>query len=679
MLYFLSEPKLYALIIGINDYPVLKPLRGAVADADQMSSFLNSDLKVPLDHIINLRNHAASREAILRTFRRLQADPRIKKGDPVVIYFAGHGGSTNAPEGWRTLFGVPGSAGPVNCITDQEIAKLLNDLAAAKGDNITVIFDSCHSASGSRADEPEKTTSRIARSAEILFDIPCDINNTDLLPTFLAGMREARSIELPLCTNQASHIHLAACGSSEKAWEEDGRGVFTTALLEAFRTIGIDKITYHNLIKSLPSLHNQSPHCYGVNKSRTLFNSHAPLRKMPFLPVTLEKGSLILQAGAASGITSKSVWEVYESATDDSLLYGNFCAEGPTTSTTILEPENKDGRLQSSHESPNQLGHQVRMYARQLRAGEANELLVWFSPKAELLIFPKTGLPQNAVRPEGYEVGYIAHLSRDAANVIVDVSPSYLLGANEPQVTFQLRGSLAIQCTVSNIKQRKPVRQDEVETVLFALAKWSWHLRRTNSSMNTTFPTLETYPKVLVEMLKVAEKPKSRGASRLLANSCRFLSGPYTNLNTDGVVNLIVQDTDLYGFKLINVMNVPLYVRMFYFDTTDFSIGDMFGHSTSNSRADPDLPARGEILIGDGGDGGAPFKFSVAPDSQVELAYIKVFWSTDPLELDNLEQRSAFELEPGYRSRKVTRGGVVKDWGSVVLKLVLRAPPKGSV
>lgn len=151
MLYFLSEPKLYALIIGINDYPVLKPLRGAVADADQMSSFLNSDLKVPLDHIINLRNHAASREAILRTFRRLQADPRIKKGDPVVIYFAGHGGSTNAPEGWRTLFGVseiqvifpcnygvqvPGSAGPVNCITDQEIAKLLNDLAAAKGDNI---------------------------------------------------------------------------------------------------------------------------------------------------------------------------------------------------------------------------------------------------------------------------------------------------------------------------------------------------------------------------------------------------------------------------------------------------------------------------------------------------------------------------------------------------------------
>lgn len=105
----------------------------------------------------------------------------------------------------------------------------------------------------------------------------------------------------------------------------------------------------------------------------------------------------------------------------------------------------------------------------------------------------------------------------------------------------------------------------------------------------------------------------------------------------------------------------------------------MFGHSTSNSRADPDLPARGEILIGDGGDGGAPFKFSVAPDSQVELAYIKVFWSTDPLELDNLEQRSAFELEPGYRSRKVTRGGVVKDWGSVVLKLVLRAPPKGSV
>jgi hypothetical protein len=104
----------------------------------------------------------------------------------------------------------------------------------------------------------------------------------------------------------------------------------------------------------------------------------------------------------------------------------------------------------------------------------------------------------------------------------------------------------------------------------------------------------------------------------------------------------------------------------------------MFGHSSSNSRADPELPARGQLMIGDGGDGGQPLPFSLNPGEKLEMGYMKVFWSTDPLELDNLEQGSAFDIKLHRRgeSRKVQKSTTtaVKDWGTILLTLVQRAP-----
>jgi hypothetical protein len=113
--------------------------------------FLTSDLHVPSDHIINLRNNDASRQGIIQGFQKLRDDPRIQKGDPILIYYAGHGGLSKAPEEWKARCGAnevqvifsfdygiedQGSAMPINCIPDQTIAALLNELAAVKGDNI---------------------------------------------------------------------------------------------------------------------------------------------------------------------------------------------------------------------------------------------------------------------------------------------------------------------------------------------------------------------------------------------------------------------------------------------------------------------------------------------------------------------------------------------------------------
>lgn len=146
-----SDSKLFAVIIGVNKYTKITPLTGAVADADSVSDFLTTDLKVPSSHIINLRDESASRDAIVKALRSLKDDERIHKGDPILIYYAGHGGLKKASDEWKARHSADemqvifpcdyntetsGSKEVVNCIPDRTIAVVLNELAAAKGDNL---------------------------------------------------------------------------------------------------------------------------------------------------------------------------------------------------------------------------------------------------------------------------------------------------------------------------------------------------------------------------------------------------------------------------------------------------------------------------------------------------------------------------------------------------------------
>jgi len=114
-----------------------------------MKEYLENSLKVQKCHIRNLRNAQATRAAIISEIAALETNPDIKQGDPILIYYAGHGGGCPAPAGWeaggadsktqmliphdyhttvenREVFGIP----------DRSLNALLSRLAKAKGDNI---------------------------------------------------------------------------------------------------------------------------------------------------------------------------------------------------------------------------------------------------------------------------------------------------------------------------------------------------------------------------------------------------------------------------------------------------------------------------------------------------------------------------------------------------------------
>jgi hypothetical protein len=150
----LSLHRLFALIIGINAYEssIVPNLKGAVPDAEAMLDYLQKHLGVPSTHIRILRDSEATRDAIIDGIEAFSRD-EIKKGNPILIFYAGHGGSANTPTDWEA-----GSTGKIELlipcdyssplengnhthgIPDRTLGALLSKLASKKGDNIVRII-----------------------------------------------------------------------------------------------------------------------------------------------------------------------------------------------------------------------------------------------------------------------------------------------------------------------------------------------------------------------------------------------------------------------------------------------------------------------------------------------------------------------------------------------------------
>ncbi len=80
----------HALIIGINKYKYHQNLKTAVKDAESVARLLKDKYFFDKKDIVLLKDGEATKQRILRSFRDL-ATQRVKKGDNVFIYYAGHG------------------------------------------------------------------------------------------------------------------------------------------------------------------------------------------------------------------------------------------------------------------------------------------------------------------------------------------------------------------------------------------------------------------------------------------------------------------------------------------------------------------------------------------------------------------------------------------------------------
>ncbi len=159
----MATPAPWALIIGINSYPLLNSLQGCVNDANLMYQTLTSSpYNFPKDNVILITDQTATKPtqaAICQAMVDLANNPRLEQDAVVVVYYAGHGSQVQDAEGDEgdgldeTI--VPSDSmrsktPPYNRdITDDQIGAFIKKLSE-RTQYLTLIFDSCHSGNISR-------------------------------------------------------------------------------------------------------------------------------------------------------------------------------------------------------------------------------------------------------------------------------------------------------------------------------------------------------------------------------------------------------------------------------------------------------------------------------------------------------------------------------------------------
>lgn len=109
-----------------------------------------------------------------------------------------------------------------------------------------MIFDCCHSGSGSR--DPKA----LERGLKGRITIPAELDR-NIWGSHISG-RKAKIPTGFLNKGLRSHVLLAACSATESAKERNQRGVFTAALIQALETFGVDSFTYNELIHQIGGL-----------------------------------------------------------------------------------------------------------------------------------------------------------------------------------------------------------------------------------------------------------------------------------------------------------------------------------------------------------------------------------------------------------------------------------------
>ncbi|KAG9103449.1 hypothetical protein FRC06_010755 [Ceratobasidium sp. 370] len=658
----MSEPdwsNLHGLIIGINKYksPNRECLNGCVADATSIFNYLVEVLHVPQGQLLCLFDEQATRDGIIGAFwTHLIQNKNIKPSDPIVIYFAGHGDTQPAPAGLystdgRWEFILPHDAGTRNLngtyvwgIPDRTLGALIYQIYKEKGDNITVILDSCFSGSGTRG----QARSRQSHDPEAP-PVPATLDKEIIqMPPPTVSIQATVAKKSPrklLAPSLETHVLLAACQNHELAQEVNNidpitkepldpptSGFFTAALLKALRECNPATTSYSELMRivlnytsrqtsrSSSGLSDQTPQCEGRKKDRLLFRTQFAMSKgMIALLPTRNRTIFRIKAGSASGIKVGTELGVYSGTMS-------------STSTPLA-------RLVAIEVSPTGA-----------KLGPPTEgSIVEVPPNAYVVV---TRYNDQAVRILVNDESKLPELWKEVfenvRSLAVDVvlskpgEPSDLvLTPGDGGVTLQRQDPALLQLEPSDIVLKHNLGAEEITRRLASIAHFHFHLQRRNPDS----PLRGVVGMQLIE-LKCNINPALQFEEFVPFETRTDLFGD--NLVTGALTTLHGSSEKRYGLVLTNRSNWPLYAYVLYFDLEDYSIGCLY--SPPSPSMAPPLKNNGEELgIGYGSSGTEPLRVESSGGSGKESGFFVLFVSSTWVDISHLEQPSPFEEEPEFR------------------------------
>ena len=323
--------RIHALIVGVDRYrfsdarepgAVFSDLRGAVGDAvrfkQALAEIYGVDVDVPTAGACDSSNLAtttltddcATRARILEALEQRIAT--LRPGDTLLFYFAGHGSRYRDDEARDQDTGYNGTILPADArspdgaagdIFDVEL-KVLKDRATAAGLFFVSLFDSCNSATATRAG-----AAGVSRSAPALASAAPPV--PEALPRSAAR-------------GGGYWVHLAAAQDGEEAQETGGgavgarAGVFTSALIDTLRTPGMRDATFGDLAHEVRLRVAARGHAAQTPSAEGALTAvlGARSRTAVLYDVAHTGSTTTLQAGTTGGITRGSRFALYASQAD---------------------------------------------------------------------------------------------------------------------------------------------------------------------------------------------------------------------------------------------------------------------------------------------------------------------------------------------------------------------------
>ena len=233
--------KIYALLIGINEYSVGNELYGCLNDVANIEGYLTQLPDCDL-RLRKLTNTEATKSNVVQAISEHLGS--AEDGDVALLYFSGHGVQEDAPD-WSEQSDDQYLECIVCCdqinghflLADKEMRFLFGRFNP--GVQLVTIFDCCHSGDNTRDfrlaamssndkknnSAQEERTRRYNRSFQKRQTVDFIFSEELMSGDAFNGSFQDVLPNYP-------HIHLAACMSFEKAIETGGQGLFTRFLVE---------------------------------------------------------------------------------------------------------------------------------------------------------------------------------------------------------------------------------------------------------------------------------------------------------------------------------------------------------------------------------------------------------------------------------------------------------------
>lgn len=239
-----------ALLVGIDAYTAVQPLRGCVNDMNRIEDLLRARVTGTPLHVEKLLDEQATYAGIVEAFRRhLGAGG---PGDVAFFAYAGHGSQEPAPRELHviepdkrneTLVCVDSRTAGTFDLADKELAALIAEVVE-NGASVVCLFDCCHSGTITRGDvERAGTTPEPGERRALAVEAVRPFDS--YLPELRERLAATRDADVAGAWAAATaHVALAACQSEETAKEvsvgNTTRGAFSVAFEQALAVEGPD-------------------------------------------------------------------------------------------------------------------------------------------------------------------------------------------------------------------------------------------------------------------------------------------------------------------------------------------------------------------------------------------------------------------------------------------------------